>query len=293
MKTEMKKGMPFKEYLAVKACHKSALSHTKTGKHLKKFETKKMDTDALRFGRIFHTALLEPDEMGDVPVYSNMEWIPKNDHPDGKSINEQKAAFKEETEHYFANDDEKLNCEMMVEAINNNPLASKYLSKKGDAEVSFFWTDPRTGLPCKTRVDYLTEEDIIVEVKTDIDPSPEEFGKKVYNFGYQIGAWFNREGFRETTGRDIKAFIFIATEKKDPFTVGVYLVNAHDFDSGEIYGVPEMIRYKMIKRGGFQDHNQREDGEYEIIPVHTPNWELKIIDDAMGEIEAPEEESEL
>ena len=48
-----------------------------------------------------------------------------------------------------------------------------------------------------------------------------------------------------------------------------------------------------IKAGGLKDHNQNEDGEFEIIPVQTPQWEMKIIDDEMGEIDAPEEESEL
>ena len=293
MQNELKENMPFKEYLAVKACHKSALSHVKTAKHLAKFENRDTGTDAMRFGRVFHLALLEPQLLGDVPIYSEQEWIAKKDHPDGVSINDQKSQWKEGREHYYANAQEKEDCENMVKAIMENPLGKKYISAPGMSEVSLFWKDPRTGLDCKTRIDKLLDDDVIVEVKTDVDPEPEKFGKKIYQMDYQVGAWFNREGFKEVMGRDIKAFIFIAVEKSDPYTVGVYLMNAHDFDSGEIKGVPKMIRYKLIKRGGLKDHNQNEQGEFEVIPVQTPGWEMKIIDDEMGEIDAPMEESEL
>lgn len=293
MKTELIKDMPFEEYLSVKACHKSALSHIQTAKHLHKFESKSLDTDALMFGRIFHLALLEPDKVGNIEVYGEQEWIPKKDHPENLSINEQKAAWKESRTQYYSNIQQKEDCAAMVRAIKENPLGEKYLSGEGIAEASLFWTDERTGLPCKTRIDWLRSDDIIVEVKSDADPSPEAFGKKVYQYDYHVGAWFNREGFRAVMGRDIKAFVFIAIEKGDPYSVGIYTMNAHDFDGGEIKGVPEMIRYRLIKRGGFRDHNHNEDGEYEPIPVQTPNWELKIIDDEMGEIDAPEEGSEL
>lgn len=293
MNTEIKKDMPFEDYLAVKACHKSALSHTKTGKHLAKFEKKSEDSEALRFGRIFHLALLEPENLGKIEIYSDQEWIAKKDHPEGLSINDQKAQWKDARNLYYANAQEKEDVDAMVKAIMENPLSAKYINAPGSSEISLFWKDPRTGLDCKTRIDKLLDDDVIVEVKTDVDPEPEKFGKKIYQLDYQIGAWFNREGFRECTGRDIKAFIFIAVEKSDPYTVGVYMMNAHDFDSGEIKGVPKMIRYKLIKRGGFKDHNQNEQGEFEVIPVQTPGWEMKIIDDEMGEIDAPMEESEL
>lgn len=293
MQNEIKHDMPFMEYMGIKACHKSALSHVKTAKHLRKFEKKSEDTDALRFGRIFHLALLEPEKLGEIEIYSTQEWIAKKDHPDGVSINDQKAKWKEDREYYYANEQEKEDVDQMVKAIMENPLAAKYINAPGKNEVSLFWKDPRTGLDCKTRIDKILDDDVIVEVKTDADPEPEKFGKKIYKMDYQIGLWFNREGFREVMGRDIKAAIIIAVEKSDPYGVGVYMMNAHDFDSGEIKGVPKMIRYKLIKRGGLKDYNQNEDGEFEVIPVQTPGWELKIIDDEMGEIDAPEEECEL
>lgn len=293
MKNEIKSDMPFNEYLEVKACHKSALKHTDTAKHLKLFESTPINSDPLRVGKIFHSMLLEGMDIKDIPIYADQEWIAKKDHPDGKSINDQKKEFKETVELYFNNEQEKEEIESMVKAIQENPLAKSLLSGDGIAEASLFWTDPKTGLPCKTRLDWMRSDDVLVEIKSCADPSPEGFGKQIYNLDYQIGAWFNREGFREVFGRDIAGFVFIAIGKKAPHAVGVYSMNAHDFDGGEIKGVPQMIRYKQIKRGLFADYNQNEDGEYEAIPVQTPNWELKLIDDEMGEIDAPMEDSEL
>lgn len=294
MKKDYIIDMPFEEYLEVKACHKSALGNVKTAKHLRQFENKSMDTDALRFGRIFHTLLLEPSRCPEVEIYSDQEWLPKADHPEKKSINEQKAEWKSSRDMYYANEKEKNLIDGMITAINQNPLASKYLKKQGDPEASLFWKDEKSGLDCKTRLDFcIPDEDIIVEIKTDTDPEPVAFGKKIYQYDYQVGAWFNAMGYEAIFGRPVKAFIFIAVEKSEPFGVGVYLMNAHDFDSGEIKGVPKMIRYNLIKRGGLKDYNHNEDGNYEIIPVQTPQWEHKIVDDAMSEIDAPDEESQL
>jgi hypothetical protein len=297
MKPEFKTGMPFADYRAIDACHKSALKHVKTGKHLKKYEAKDdTDTDALRFGRLFHTALLDPQGLGELECYETQEWIAKKDHPDGLSINDQKALWKKEREdngiEYFLKADEAEAIVKMADAVRSNPLAAKYLDADPAAEAALFWTDPRTGLPCKSLLDLcLVSRDIIIEVKTDVDPSPQAFGKKIYNMGYHVGAWFNREGWRAVHGRDLKAFVYIVVEKSDPHSVGVYVMNAHDFEAGEIDGVPAMIRYKLIKAGGLQDHNQGEDGQFRELPVQTPQWvHFKL--DGDGEIDAPEPEGE-
>lgn len=292
--------MAFDKYIEVDACHKSALSHVKTAKHLKKYQDKKPDSDALRFGRIFHTSLLEPGNIGALEVYEDMDWIPKADHPDGKSINDQKAEWKQTRNDneipYFMKNQERIDLENMVKAIREHPLASKYLKPEAKIEGSLFWKDERTGLDCKSRLDLiLPDDDIIIEIKTDVDPEPEAFGRKIYNMGYHIGAWFNREGYRAVFGRDLKAFIFVVLEKSEPYSVGVYMMSAHDFDAGEIDGVPLMMRYKLIKAGGLQDHNQKEDGSFEVLPVQTPKWvQFKL--DGDGDIDAPapsESEGEL
>lgn len=290
MKTEMIENMSFEDYAAVDACHKSALKHVQTGKHLKAFQDDPLDTDALRFGKIFHEAIFDDEFAAGLEVYSEQEWLAKKDHPEGLSVNDQKAQWKDEREFYFLNETEKEAIDLMVKSVRDNPLAKKYIEAEGSNEVSLFWNDEKTGLPCKTRLDRLLKNDVAVEVKTDADPSPEAFGRKAYNMGYQVGAWFNREGFRAVTGRDLKAFIFIVIEKKAPYAVAVYMMSEHDFDSGEIYGYPLMKRYQLIKRGGLRDYNQGESGEYEVLALATPGWELRIVEDELSEIDAPYED---
>jgi hypothetical protein len=290
MKPEIKTNMDFKDYADVKACHKSALKHVQTAKHLDQFESKPVDTDALRFGKIFHEALFDPKFCESLECYSEQHWIPKSDHPEKISINDQKATWKQDRELYFLNETERESLELMVKSIHSNELAKKFLHK-AEVEPSLFWVDQRTGLPCKTRLDLLLDDDIIVEIKSDADPSPEAFGRKIYNMGYHVGAWFNREGFRAVFGRDLKAFIFIVVEKSPPHAVAVYMMNAHDFEAGELDGVSLMMRYKHIKAGGLRDYNHTEGGAYSVLPVQTPNWvHFKL--DGDGDIDAPEPESE-
>jgi len=291
MKPEIIKDMPFDDYIDVDACQKSALKNVETAKDLKKYREKKLDNDALRFGRIFHTAILEPNKFKKkkFEIYDDQDWIPKGEHKYDLSQNDQKQLWKDYNRayeiEYYKNKAEIDAIKAMSEAILTDPLASKYLSGKGEAELSLFWDDPKTGLRCKTRLDWLRYDDVIVELKSDANPEPVAFGKKVYNMNYHVGAWFNREGFRACFERDISAFVYIVNEKDDPWTIGTYSMNAHDFDGGEIDGYPQMKRYQMIKAGGFKDHNQGEDGEYTVLPLQTPGWEEKRIDDAMGEIE--------
>lgn len=275
---QAKYGLSFEDYAEVDACHKSALKHVKTAKHLNMFQAKGIDSDALRFGKIFHTALLEPDLMDDYEIYDEQNWIPKQEHPEKMSQNDQKKKWKEERELYYKNADEKEAIEKMVTAVHKNPLASKYLEGDIKTEPSLFWDDPKLKLKCKTRLDILRSDDIIVEVKTDVDPEPEAFGKKVYNMNYHVGAWFNREGFRNVFGRDIKGYVYIVVEKGEPHSVAVYMMSAHDFEKGEVDAYPAMKRYQLIKQGGLKDHNHGEDGEYNVMFLATPGWVVRELD---------------
>lgn len=289
MQSEYKKGMLFEDYAAVKACHKSALRNVETAKHLARFENTPADSDALRFGRVFHEALFDKKFLDTVDMYSDQEWIKKADHPESIGINEQKRIWKESRDMYLKNDQEKESIREMAQSVLDNPLASAFLQGDGDAEASLFWDDKKTGLRCKTRLDWLRDDDIIVEIKTAANPEPKAFGKKIYDLGYHIGAWFNREGFREVMGRDIKGFVYIVIGKSAPHAVSVHMMNAHDFELGEIDGYPLMKRYQIIKQGGFNDYNQGLDGKYDVLPIITPTWELRRLELQQNQTQESEE----
>lgn len=115
-------------------------------------------------------------------------------------------------------------CSGMADAVRSHLAADRLLSRAGGAELSLFWTDQRTGLECKCRPDYLTDDGWIVDLKTTEDASPSGFAKSALNFRYHVqAAWYLR-GVRQSGGEP-RGFVFIAVEKKPPHAVAVYLAD--------------------------------------------------------------------
>lgn len=79
----------------------------------------------------------------------------------------------------------------------------------GETEVSFFWIDPATGLPCRCRVDKLIDMPkvaIVVDVKSCRDARPHKFRRSMVDYGYY------RQGAHYTDGVGLvlkKPVIFI------------------------------------------------------------------------------------
>ena len=112
----------------------------------------------------------------------------------------------------------------MVGRLWNHPKVPKIFSK-GKAEQSGFWIDKGTNIVCKTRTDFVTDDDILIELKTTEDASPKEFSRSIYNYGYHYQLAWNIRGFKEITGRDIKSALFVVSEKKTPNDCAIYLAD--------------------------------------------------------------------
>ena len=106
----------------------------------------------------------------------------------------------------------------MAEAVRAHPTASALLST-GEAELSVFWTDEATGVPCKCRPDWTREDRIIVDLKSCQDASPEGFQRAAWSSGYQMQAAFYLDAMKG------KSFVFIAVESEPPHAVAVYVAD--------------------------------------------------------------------
>ena len=110
--------------------------------------------------------------------------------------------------------------------VHAHPIARKLLSK-GQAEASFWRTDPETGLVCKARTDFING-DTIVDLKTTGEggAEPDTFAKSVARYLYHLQA----AHYLEVVGA--KRFIFIAVEKVYPFAVSVTELDKDSLDYG-------------------------------------------------------------
>ena len=107
----------------------------------------------------------------------------------------------------------------MGAAVRSNTDARRLL-RNGKAEQGIFWTDRTTHVACKAKLDYVTPEGVVVDLKTCGDATEDGFSRAVANFRYHVQAAFYRRAYREFFGGDLPAFRFIAVEKTAPLEPG-------------------------------------------------------------------------
>lgn len=100
--------------------------------------------------------------------------------------------------------------------------------KMGLREVSFFWTDPETGILCKCKPDTLLLTGIVNDNKTTTDVDSRAFSDTIFKRRYQVQGAFILDGVRlalEQSGQDIglerapDTFVLTAQEKEAPFDI--------------------------------------------------------------------------
>ena len=122
----------------------------------------------------------------------------------------------------------------MGHAVYSHPAAAMLLKQlPGKAETTHMWNDAATGLQCKCRPDWLTDDgSLIIDLKTTEDASPAGFRKSIANWRYHVQAAWYLNGIEHATGTRPDQFIFICVEKKAPFAVAVYAADAEMIQIG-------------------------------------------------------------
>lgn len=168
------------------------------------------DGDTLRMGRTAHTALLEPTRFRD--MYAVWEGA--------RRAGQEWQAFK--VEHAGRTVVTRAQLDQALEiaaAVRRHPVASRLL-QQGRPEVSIVWTHDRTGLLCKVRLDWLTD-DPFVELKTCRDPAPGPFAAQFVRLGYHLQTSMYRSAIIEA-GLGERPVKVIAAQNVPPFDVVVY-----------------------------------------------------------------------
>ena len=89
-------------------------------------------------------------------------------------------------------------------------------------EVSIYWD--WSGTRCKARLDrVLVKEGIVLDLKTTDSVDPEIFQKKVVGLGYDFQAAYYAKAAEVAFGKPFR-FIFVAIERKAPYTVELFEV---------------------------------------------------------------------
>lgn len=184
-------------------------------------------TAAMLFGSAFHCALLEPERF-------RTGYVVEPDFGDCRRTANKAARDAWRAEFGDAiriSEEDAENIRQMVAAVHAHPLAGNMV-RNGRPELTARWKDAETGLECKCRTDYYVEaHEMIVDVKTTLDASFEEFRKSISNLGYYRQAGFYTEGMR-AIGAPAKHFVFLAVEKVPPYAIATYSLDGEAMGRG-------------------------------------------------------------
>jgi exodeoxyribonuclease VIII len=156
----------------------------------------------------------------------------------------------------------------MGRAVLGHPAAALLLGMAGEAETTHMWTEPTTGLQCKCRPDWISEDGgIVVDLKTTEDASPREFRRSIAKWRYHVQAGWYMAGIEAAYGKRPSGFIFIAVEKKPPFAVGVYAADEQMIERGYETAMRDLQTLAECKASGrWPAYSDR------IEPISLPAW---------------------
>jgi hypothetical protein len=156
----------------------------------------------------------------------------------------------------------------MGRAVLRHPAAAMLLGMPGKAETTHMWTDASTGLECKCRPDWLTDDgSIVVDLKTTKDASPRGFKQSIANFSYQKQAAWYLHGLEQATGRRPDQFIFICVESTAPYACAVYAADAEMIERGHDQAMRDLAKLAVCKAA---DHWPSYSEQIETLSL--PGW---------------------
>lgn len=206
-----------------------------------------VETQPMVFGKAFHSFVLDglaafARDVCILPELNRRTNQGKADYEAFQKANEGKAIISQEDLAAIME---------MDKSVKSHPLA-KNLIGTGTNEVSVFWNDSFSGLPCKARPDKVPGQNTLVDLKKTRGASAHSFQRSIIDFGYHRQAAFYLDGMRKATGENYDLFAFIAVEDSEPYRVEVYTLS-QDFIN---YGRTEYQRLINI------ENNCRQKGEW-------------------------------
>lgn len=181
-------------------------------KYKYELDNPKEPTDAMRFGTLVHTAVLEPAKLVDYAV------MPDGMIRRGKAYDEWCAenAGKEEVKA-----DKYLQAHTMSEVLRANPLCKRILDDS-KVEQEYYWEED--GVQCKGRIDFVRDDLYVIgDYKTTNDASLEGFYWTVKDMGYLLQIAHYQAGYAHACGRaEMPGALIIAQETEAPYLSVVY-----------------------------------------------------------------------
>lgn len=177
------------------------------------------ETTALRTGSALHTLVFEPE------TYEDRFTVYRESKTKGTGAKTNWEAFQLKNAHLTILDaieeERALGC---AAAIRQTPACEYIGPGLGCAEIPITWTDEKTGLLCKARLDWVTNGGLVLDLKSTRSAEIRAFGRQAWHLGYFHQAVFYSMGFAAVTGQKLEdiPFLFIPVESDAPHDVSLF-----------------------------------------------------------------------
>jgi hypothetical protein len=234
------------------------------------------DTPAKRFGRVLHTATLEPEKFerqyavvpADAPRYPTpAQWGAKKSNPESQAAKDWWTVWNADNagrERLSLEDYDRAN--YMGESARRNLIAAGMLTG-GKREVTMRWTDEDTGLECKIRLDLFAEGAFAMDLKSCENASEEGFARTCINYGYDLQNAHYDAGIRACAEPNGLPFLFLAIESSAPYVCQPHRLGFAEFNRGTVLRRRAMQRQtECLRTGRWPGYSDK------IIETTFPTW---------------------
>lgn len=202
--------------------------------------TPKEPTDAMKFGTMLHTFILEPE------IFDQNYFVSDKLHRGSKEFKTLQEKYPQH-EIIFSEDYAKLQTVRdNLWKKNINGVSLKDIMQKSVKELSMFWN--QGGIKRKARIDaYNKELNIALDLKKTSDASAFHWSIKNYKY-YRQAAWYS-DALEQEFGK-VPEFYLVVMEDTEPFGIKIFQLSTEYILSGQIENEASVIKYKQWGENG-------------------------------------------
>lgn len=229
------------------------------------------------FGNAFELALLDRQAFEQEVIIYDPNKRPDQTKSITSSVNQEWKKAIYNSDKYIINSDGEESDTVILEMLTScyQDAVIQRMLKNIEYQYSMFWVDPQTGLKLKTRPDVCkSKKNVIIDIKTTDDGSPEKFSKDLANYDYPFQAVMQIDGVLQTRFMEqVDAYYWLVVEKQPPYSATLY-----EFDPDDRAYVTDEYEYTLncvkqaLEKNHFPSYSFRADNKYGILRANIPLW---------------------
>lgn len=237
--------------------------------YLENVEPEPEKSDALIIGGAFHCLLLEPDVFADeytlLPDFGDMRSSTKRAIRD-RWIDERPGVTPLRIDMWTMIHD-------MRESVFRHKKLRRIL-ENGRPELTCIAMCPHTGLPRKSRFDWVSEIDGLgLDLKSALDGHPDTWVREAARRRYHVQDTYYTEN-AQLAGIDMHVMGFGVVEKEPPYVCGLYTIPVDARVAGELRYMRELQELaECCETGEFPGY-----GNGDALELEFPKWSIRDVE---------------